>query len=144
MAHEDAGHYGAKHPADRKLNEKIAGAVREKNMDGKISCAEASRIAGQLQVSMADVGGTIDLLEIHLNNCQLGLFGYSPKKMIVKPAENVTPGLEAAIRKALVKERLSCLSAWEIAEETGMTRMAISSACEKLKIKIKPCQLGAF
>ena len=108
MAHEDAGHYGAKHLADRKLNEKIAGAVREKNMDGKISCAEASRIAGQLQVSMADVGGTIDLLEIH------------------------------------VKERLSCLSAWEIAEETGSTRMAISSACEKLKIKIKPCQLGAF
>jgi len=37
-----------------------------------------------------DVGGTIDLLEIHLNKCQLGLFGYSPKKMIVKPAENVT------------------------------------------------------
>jgi hypothetical protein len=91
MAHEDAGHYGAKHPADRKLNEKIAGAVREKNMDGKISCAEASRIAGQLQVSMTDVGVTIDLLEIHLNKCQLGLFGYSPKKIIVKAAENVTP-----------------------------------------------------
>ena len=144
MTHEDAGHYGAKHPADRKLNEKIAGAVRKKNMDGKISCAEASRMAGQLQVSMADVGVTIDLLEIYLNKCQLGLFGYSPKKMIVKPAENVTPGLEAAIRKALVKERLPCLSAWKIAEETGRTRMAISSACEKLKIKIKPCQLGAF
>ena len=113
-------------------------------MDGKISCAEASRIAGQLQVSMADVGVTIDLLEIYLNKCQLGLFGYSPKKMIVKAAENVTPGLEAAIRKALVRERLPCLSAWKIAAETGRTRMAISSACEKLKIKIKPCQLGAF
>ena len=144
MTHEDAGHYGAKHPADRKLNEKIAGAVRIKNMAGKISCAEASRMAGQLQVSMADVGVTIDLLEIYLNKCQLGLFGYSPKKMIVKPAESVTPELEAAIRKALVKERLPCLSAWKIAEETGRTRMAISSACEKLKIKIKPCQLGAF
>jgi hypothetical protein len=144
MTHEDAGHYGAKHPVDRKLTEKIVGAVRKKSMDGKISCAEASRIAGQLQVSMADIGVTIDLLEIHLNKCQLGLFGYSPKKMIVKPAENVTPGLEAAIRKSLVKERLPCLSVWEIAAETGMTRMAIASACEKLKIKIKPCQLGAF
>jgi len=45
MAHEDAGHYGAKHPADRKLNEKSLGPFGKKH-GRKISCAEASRIAG--------------------------------------------------------------------------------------------------
>ena len=144
MTHEDAGHYGAKHPAGRKLNEKTVEALQQKARDGKISCAAASLIADRLQVSMADVGATIDLLEIHLDKCQLGLFGYSPKKMIVEPAQTVSPALEAAIREALVKGRLPCRAAWEIAGQTGMTRMDISAACEKLKIKIKPCQLGAF
>jgi hypothetical protein len=144
MTHHDAGHYKAKHPADRTLNEKAAAAVREKAGDGKISCAEAARIAGRLKISMADVGETIDLLEIHLVKCQLGLFGYSPEKIIVNPAAKVAPDLEDAIRGALVKGRLPCGAAWEIADRTDRSRMDVSAACEKLKIKVKPCQLGAF
>ena len=144
MAHEDAGHYKAKHPAGRKLNEAAAAAVREKAESGKISCADAARIAVRLKIGMPDVGETIDLLEIHLVKCQLGLFGYSPEKIIVKPAAKVAFDLEDAIRGALVKGRLPCAAAWEIADRTGRSRMDVSSACETLKIKIKPCQLGAF
>ncbi len=144
MAHEDAGHYKAKHPAGRKLNETAAAAVREKAESGKISCADAARIAERLKIGMADVGETIDLLEIRLVKCQLGLFGYSPKRIIVKPAAQVASDLENAIRGALVNGRLSCRAAWEIADRAGRSRMDVSSACEKLKIKIKPCQLGAF
>jgi len=39
---------------------------------------------------------------------------------------------------------LSCAVSWEIADALQLTRMAVSEACEALKIKIKPCQLGAF
>ena len=66
MAHEDAGHYKAKHSAGRKLNEAAAAAVREKAESGKISCADAARIAVRLKIGMPDVGETIDLLEIQL------------------------------------------------------------------------------
>lgn len=144
MTHQDAGHYKAKHPAGRKLNETTAAAVREKAGGGRISCADAARIAGRLKIGMADVGETIDLLEIQLVKCQLGLFGYSPEKIIVKPAAKVSSDLEDAIRGALLKGRLPCGAAWEIADRTGKSRMDVSSACETLKIKIKPCQLGAF
>jgi hypothetical protein len=144
MTHHDAGHYKAKHPAGWKLNEKAAEAVREKAVDGKISCADAARIAGRLQIGMADMGATIDLLEIQLVKCQLGLFGYSPEKIIVKPAATVSSDLADAIRGALVKGRLPCGAAWEIADRAKRSRMDVSAACETLKIKVKPCQLGAF
>jgi hypothetical protein len=90
------------------------------------------------------VGETLDLLEIRLKRCQLGLFGFAGKKLIVEPAAEVSPELEKAIRGSLADRRLSCLSAWKIADEMGIARMDVTSACEALKIKIKPCQLGAF
>ena len=34
--------------------------------------------------------------------------------------------------------------AWEIAKRFEISKMKVSSVCEQLKIKIKPCQLGAF
>jgi hypothetical protein len=83
-------------------------------------------------------------MEIELSKCQLGLFGYSPQKMVVKPAETVQADLERAIRRALMNDRLPCAAAWNIAETFGIPKMEVSSACEALKIKVKPCQLGAF
>jgi hypothetical protein len=93
---------------------------------------------------MLEVGVTIDLLEIRLKRCQLGLFGYGQKKGVVKPAVKVSTELEKAIHGALADGRLPCLAAWKIADGMGIARMDVSSACEALKIKIKPCQLGAF
>ncbi len=54
------------------------------------------------------------------------------------------PELEKEIRSRLSNGRLPCAAAWEIAAERKIPRMKVSSACEALKIKIKPCQLGAF
>ena len=58
--------------------------------------------------------------------------------------ENVPKELESAINKKLIGGRLTCSSAWEIAGALNIPRMHVSSACEALGIKIKPCQLGAF
>ncbi len=67
MAHEDAGHYAAKHPKGTKLNLKIAEPVKQKISDGRITCADAHAIAHNLKVTPAAVGVTIDLLE-----CRIG------------------------------------------------------------------------
>jgi hypothetical protein len=144
MAHTDADRYAAKHPEGRTLNKKIADAVRKRAANGEINCADASAIAENFRVGMLEVGVTIDLLEIRLKRCQLGLFGYGQKKGVVKPAVKVSTELEKAIRGALADERLPCLAAWKIADGMGIARMDVSSACEALKIKMKPCQLGAF
>ena len=52
--------------------------------------------------------------------------------------------LERAIRDSLVDSDLSCEKAWEIARRFDVPKMTVSAACEQLKIKIRPCQLGAF
>jgi hypothetical protein len=133
-----------KEPSDTQFNGDIIEAARMKSIDGKITCADACGIAAQLNATMREIGVTLDFLGIRITKCQLGLFGYAPRKMIAPAAETVAPELEEAIRKALADNYLSCAASWEIAGRLGMPRMNLSSACEALKIKIKPCQLGAF
>jgi hypothetical protein len=144
MTHSDAGNYKAKHSSDMKLNENIAKAVEKKAVDGIITCADSSAIAGDLQVAMQDVGVTLDLMEIRLGKCQMGLFGYSSEKSAVMPALIIPGELERAICGALINNRLPCAAAWNIAESFNIPKREVASVCEALKIKIKPCQLGAF
>jgi hypothetical protein len=143
MTHSDAGRYAAKHDPGVRPDEGIAGAVREKAAAGELACAEAERIGATLGVSLAEIGRTLDLLELRICRCQLGLFGY-PEGKAVRPAAAVATDFEAVIRGSLAGGRLPCKSAWEIAAKREIPRMEVSAACEALKIRIKPCQLGAF
>jgi hypothetical protein len=144
MAHRDAGNYSAKHGSESSLNREIAKAVEKRAVRGEITCADAFAIAAELHVPPGEVGIAIDLMEIRISKCQLGLFGYGAEKIVVKPAETISMELEKAIRAALLNGRLPCAVGWEIAQVFNISRMNISSACEAIKIKIKPCQLGAF
>lgn len=144
MTHEDAGHYRLKHPSGTKLNPKIAEAINRKAVNNRISCASAHKIAAELDLTPAEVGVALDLQETRIINCQLGLFGHSPEKKAVKPAESVLPELEEAIKNALVNNRIPCLSCWEIAKRFGLARMDVSAACEALRVKVSSCQLGSF
>jgi len=144
MTHEHKGHFSKKHSPDRKVRERVKAAVQTKVTDGATACAVAFEIAESLGAPPEEVGFTLDALEVKVTKCQLGLFGYSPDKRIVKPAQRVPPDLEKAIRGALVKDRLPCASAWALAEKRRLKKMEISSACEGLGIKIGPCQLGTF
>lgn len=144
MAHEDAGHYAAKHPQGTELNAAIGAEIEKKAQKNALSCAAAHTIAKTLGTAPAEVGRNMDLLEIRLTKCQLGLFGYTPDKKIVTPAESVASELEAALLAVAAGGRLSCESAWRVAAAQGLKRMDLSAACEALKLKVKPCQLGAF
>lgn len=144
MAQKDRGHYAQKHARHQKPNQRIVKEVKLKVVDGELACSTAFIIAEELEASPAEVGLTLDLLEIPVILCQLGLFGHRPKKRIVKAAEVISTPLEEAIHRNLVNGRLQCLAAWEIAKSHMVTKMAVSMACESLKIKICNCQLGAF
>jgi hypothetical protein len=126
------------------MDERIAAIVRERAKEGTLGCAEAFRIAEELGVAPLVVGEVADGVDIRLVRCQLGLFGYGERKRIVKPAESVSPELERIIREGLVEGRLPCTTAWAIAARLSLPKMDVSNAAEKLGIRIKPCQLGAF
>ncbi|RTZ99150.1 MAG: hypothetical protein DSY90_01865 [Deltaproteobacteria bacterium] len=144
MTHEDSGHYAAKHPKGTPIDPAIAAALKEKAKDGNISCAAAHKIARQQVASPARVGQIIDLLELRIDKCQLGLFGYHPEKKIVAPSKTASDALESALRPVVTDNRVPCVECWKIADRMDLSRMDVAAACEGLKIKITPCQLGAF
>jgi hypothetical protein len=144
MTHKDKKSYAKKRSPELKLNPAIADAVKEGLSDGKISCAAAFKVANKLKVTPHEVGFTIDLLEVPVIKCQLGLFGYGPPNKRVIAAETGSPAMEGAIREALVKGKLPCAQAWEIAVKFKTAKRGVTSACETLKIKVSSCQLGTF
>ena len=144
MAHEDAGHYAAKHPEGTEVDPEINKQLQKKVTKGKISCAAAHDIAGELKITPELVGIAIDLMEARIHKCQLGLFGYQPEKCIVKPDENPSIDVQSAINAQLVDGRITCRKCWELADTRGIKKMDVSSVSEGMGVKIKKCQLGAF
>ena len=136
--------FAQKHGLDAKPDILLKNEITNRVKENKIPCAVAFEIAKELQVSADAVGMTVDLINYRLVKCQLGLFGYQPKKKIVKPQNKVSEDLKDAISDALVQGRLSCKSAWDIASRFKVHKMKVSGACEAMGVKIKPCQLGAF
>jgi len=118
--------------------------LRTRSENGKLACKRALASARELAVDPLVIGRYADDMGIKLAACQLGLFGYRPEKKIVKPADTIEPVLAGQIEKHLSEGRLPCAAAFEIAESMGLARMDVSSACEAMKVSIKPCQLGAF
>ncbi len=144
MTHDDQGHYAKKHSPDRTVKPEILDALKKRISDRIISCAAAHQICRDLNETPSEVGFTMDVLEARIAKCQMGLFGYQPEKKIVKPAVDISSILEDAIKGQLENGRLSCKSAWGTAKELNLKKIEIAAACETLKIKISPCQLGAF
>jgi hypothetical protein len=146
MTHEDEGHYARKHEG-RELDERVATAIREQHTGGEFPCGKAETIGRSLGVPLSEVGVALDLMEIKIGWCEIGLFGFetaSGKHAGFVPADSVASEVEAAIRGALDEGKLPCAAAWAIADQQGLTRVEVGAACEALKIKIASCQLGAF
>ena len=144
MTHLDKGKYYEKHPKNSRVDESLKEAIFAQAKDNNIACKKAEGIAGEKRVAIAEVGKAIDILNINIIECQLGLFGYGDKKKIVQPAKEIATELKTKIEQSLQNGKLSCVSAWKIAAELSIPRMRVCAACEALEIKVKPCQLGAF
>lgn len=126
-------------------NPVLENAIASRSEEGKIPCAVAMRIAAKLGESPLAVGGMLDQMGIRIIKCQLGLFGYGNKRNKKIPAvSSVTVSLAEEIRAILQNGCLPCKAAWALARQKKTSRITVSQACDCLKIKIKPCQLGAF
>lgn len=136
--------YSAKHPAGTKPDPAIAAALKVTAANERVTCAQAHDLAGRLGVAPAEVGKTMDLLEYRIIECQMGIFGYEPEKKVLVAAEAVTDELRHLLEGASLDGRVSCVACWEVASALGVEKMAVAAACERLGLKIKPCQLGAF
>ena len=132
-------HGPAAHP-----NSAIKAEIENRGKNNQIPCAVVFKIVEEKGVLPAEAGKTIDLIGFELIKCQLGLFGYTPNKKIVKPKDTPQQEIKDAISSALADGRLPCKSAWEIASRFKVPKMTVSNICEAIGIKIKPCQLGAF
>jgi len=142
MTHSDAGNYAAKHQNQSiptELKKMIAAALA----DNRLSCREAHKIAADSEFTPEDVGRAADLMEIRLTGCQLGLFGHGKQEKI-KAAASLDAKLEKVLQESLTNGTLPCLTAWQIAADFNLQKTDITAACEAGKIKITPCQLGAF
>jgi len=53
-------------------------------------------------------------------------------------------GLETAVRKAAVDNRISCRSAFDVASKEDVAVEEVGRVVEKLGIKIVGCRLGCF
>jgi hypothetical protein len=144
MTHEDAGHYRAKHPDGTLYDPALADALTERAQDDRVTCAAAYDLAEAFEVAPLEVGKTADLLEFRIVECQMGLFGYSPEKRIVKAADEVSDDLRDHLLGAAADGRIACAVCWNIARTLALEKMAVSAACEHLGLKVKNCQLGAF
>jgi len=143
MGHQDRGHYAKKHQnysQNPKITDKIIASARE----GMIDCPSAHRIAKVLGLPPSEIGVQADLLELRIARCQMGLFGYGPGKKNFNLDVKISDALKNDILNSQKEGRISCHRSWDIARTHKISRIDMGSACEKLEIRIKPCQLGAF
>jgi len=144
MTKKNENHYAGKHAKGLEVNPDLAEIIKKRTSEGKLPCAVAFNIAEKTNATPAEVGAALDLLEIKISKCQLGIFGYSRDNKFIKPMKEVPPSLENVIRESLTDGKLQCGNAWKTADSSGISRMDVASACDKLGIKIYSCQLGAF
>jgi len=114
-----------------------------------LPCPVAHYIAAYLGIEPIEVGNAATELGVMLYQCQIGLFGYGRKGKSsykitgrkVEVPEVVNEQIQAIAEK---KGSISCKELWQIAEKNGINRAEAGNTADALKIKITPCQLGAF
>lgn len=147
MSHSDSGHYALKH-RHREILPDVSSAIQARSVNGRIPCADLHALARSFNMPPEEMGVQADLIEIRLCRCILGLFGYEAEKQhtkkILDPEPLMAPDLIRALREDAPEGKMSCSRCWKTAARLGIRRLHAASVCEKLGIKIKPCQLGAF
>ena len=139
MTLEKGQKFSEKHGPDAQADPIVKDKVIKNAAKGDLACAVAFKIAAELGVSPAEIGKTVDLLDLRLSKCQLGLFGYQPAKKVVKVWAPENREMIDAICNALDNGKLVCRDAWDIVGCFKVSKMVVSGVCESLGIKIKFC-----
>ncbi len=144
MTHEYRGKYATKHSPNQPVDEEVKKLVLEKIVDDRITCSAAHEVATTANVSPAEVGIVIDMVNARLTRCILGLYGYPDGKPVKKPPAKEDEVLLKAITDAADDNHLACKDAWDIADTLKVGRLTVSRMAEAHGIKVNKCQLGAF
>jgi len=131
------------------VDEDLAKTIRGRLQGGRLACAGAFQLAEERGIPRLEVGRTVDVLSVHLTHCQLGLFGYPDKKKFWETnavRDSPTPaGLDEAILATRDRSNvISCAALMAIAERFGLDKVQAGYAADRLGVRIKHCQLGAF
>ena len=120
--------------------------IERRAIEGYLPCAEAFAIAEELGLPLTRVVDAMNVADVRIVHCQLGLFGYQAfgDKRFAAPLATVPDRLAGALRAGCVDNALPCAAAWNIAEREGLPRPVVGSAADALGIRIAPCQLGCF
>jgi len=134
---------------DFTVDETLAAAINGRLERGLLPCAAAIALAEELRREPIAVGATADALRITVTECQIGLFGYPGHakgwEAAGVAALPVPAGLEAALLAARNdRAELTCVAVWHAAERAGCSRVQAGYVADRLGIKIRGCQLGAF
>ncbi len=57
---------------------------------------------------------------------------------------NALSGLEAAVKEARKEGYVACPTAWRLAKDQGVSRLAVGVMIDRLGIRVADCQLGCF
>ena len=135
--------------SDAPIDERIAAAIRSRLENGRLACAAAGEIAAGLAVAPIEVGRTADRLQVRLDRCELGLFGYPHRAKgweIAGIASLPVPdGLEAALRDAGAgRGEVTCERLSQEARRFSAPLLQVGWLADRLGLKIRDCPLGAF
>ncbi|SMC50789.1 hypothetical protein SAMN02746065_103110 [Desulfocicer vacuolatum DSM 3385] len=147
MSKNTNAHYALKH-IEQSIFPEIAEALERKAVEGRISCAAVHAIAASFHITPLEVGTQADLIELRLTRCILGLFGHERQNKGNRKNLDDQVSISLELKDTLIQQakdnKISCIDCWNIAKRLGLKPSHVSSACEKMSIKIKPCQIGAF
>lgn len=131
--------------ADAPLDARVAAAIASRLDNGRLPCAAAWDAAEQLGVRPLTVGRTADGMQVRLSACQLGFFGPACHAAGAVAVETAVPeGLTAALLVAREQSGISCAQLWREAERFGVPRLVAGELADRLGLKVRDCDLGAF
>lgn len=126
------------------MTENVKADLIQNEIDNRLTCETAHYIANKHSISSEMVGQAMDSLKLRIDKCQLGLFGYGPSKKNFNPDVKIPEEMKKVLLESESDGRISCQDCWCLANKLSISRLEMGSVCEKLEIRIKPCQLGAF
>ena len=126
--------------------EGLKGALDAAAREGRISCATALATAFRCGITPAEAGTLLDEMGVRIERCQLGLFGYGPgKQKRIQMPDHISHDVASWITScAEAKGHTTCAEIFSQAKADGLSRTLLAGACEKMELKIRACQLGAF
>jgi hypothetical protein len=132
-----------------RVDEDLAEMIRGRLQGGKLACSTAFDLAEERGIPRLEVGRTADFLSVHLTRCQLGLFGYPDKTKFWETNEIRDSPRPAGLDEAILATRdkhnvISCAALMAIAERFGLDKVQAGYAADRLGVRVKHCQLGAF